>query len=359
MKETFSGKVWPNGEFGITRLRRCKVTLQRRRTLTAEQMWKVSGIQVHGVREMLRYTSESGGESCEVSLEKDPLTGGPFGLSHRVNSHRRQRGSNGISRYSARLVRNAAYMLQEKYGRGRLSFLTYTVPTLELEQWEVLCCKWSEVVRVVMQRIRRHLVRAGLPDYVVSVTEIQEGRMSRYGVPGLHLHMLFVGRKEGESWKLLPSQVRCFWREALETVLGCSLPDSAWKACERIERVKKSAEGYLGKYMTKGSQALGLWRASFPTMKAPSSWSNLSQSLRLLVVRAVVPIRSRMAVWMMDMGDMGDKEYIAYYRKMEIVSTSGRTLTVGCSGRLQPDNRKGTIEYLRSRFLEEIAVSVD
>lgn len=338
-----SGRLFPNGEFGLARIKRVKVSVQRRRVRSEHEQWAIRCFRVHGLSTYRAYKLEVSPECPALSVQDSPPVD-PLGLSLLAKSHRGKRGSKGISRYSARMVRNAAFLLQRKYGRSRLSFLTYTLPSLSPEEWEVVCAGWSEIVRVVLQRLRRNLVRCGLPDYVVSVTELQEGRLKRDRVPGLHLHILFVGRKEGKGWSLKPSEVRSFWMSALESCLGYSLPMDRMKASENIQQVRKSAEGYLGKYMTKGSKSIELARSLCPSMSLPSSWSNLSASLRNLVLARVLPIGQSMARVMIDMMENDKERCFQFTGRVEKEMEGGRVLLLGVYGKVRIGVMKEMVE---------------
>lgn len=341
-----TGRVYPNGEFGLSKARKCKISVQRRRVRTRDEEWAIQCLRVHGLQESLSYKRKILHDGRDLSLQVAPLSA-PLGSSLLANSHRAKRGSKGISRYSARMVRNAAYLLEKRYGKDRLSFLTYTLPSLSQEEWEVVCSKWSEIVRVVLQRLRRNLMRGGLPDFVVSVTELQEKRLKRDGVPGLHLHILFVGRKHRKAWMLSPQEVRSFWISAVEHSLGYSLECGAWRACENIQRVEKSASGYLGKYMTKGVKAIESLAVTCPAMCIPSSWSNLSSSLRLWVKREIVPIGQAMSDWILNLIECGNAAIVPFVGKIEFPLECGKKITLGFYGRLSPEAVKMIREEYR------------
>lgn len=339
----FAGRLYPNGEFGICRLRKSKISFQRRRKLSEEQRWTLCSLRVHGLQQTIcAQLKVRGVRDSGVSVpQSTPLD--PIGSSMLVNSHRKVRGGNGISRYSARMVRNAAFLLERDYGKSRLSFLTYTLPTLNQEQWEEVCSNWSEIVRVVLQRLRRALVRAGLPDLIVSVTELQEQRMARDRVPGLHLHILFVGRHKCSPWVLRPVQVREFWMSAVGNYLSQQLQDSDWKACERLETVRRSAEGYLGKYMTKGVKSLKLARALCPQLRLPSSWSNLSSSLRSLVRKGVRIIGKDTSNWILDMIEIGEVTWLQYVGKVEKELEGSGKILLGVYGKFSKQAMKNIV----------------
>lgn len=230
------------------------------------------------------------------SLERAFGNGGPapLGLSSVVKSvnPRAARGSGGISSKGRQRVKDAAYLLEEG-GRDNLTFLTLTIPPGMEEE---LLSKWARVCHHMIHSLTRELRRSGLPGDIVYVTEVQEGRAEKYGKEALHLHYLFCGRKRrGVQWAISTKRVDQLWGDALRAVLGRDIEGSRFRASGRIEKVKKSAVSYLGKYMSKGCTRLpggGDERGDRPH---PPSWYGLSRNLLRLVCRRVRRIRGSAA----------------------------------------------------------------
>lgn len=205
--------------------------------------------------------------------------------SSATNSHkeaeRKARGQNGISPYGRKMVRNGCYLLEKKYGRECLSFLTLTLPAMTEEENAQVCKEWSEIVRIAMQAIRRLLRHRNLPGHIVGVVEIQPGRFSRDGGMPLHLHCVFKGKenKWKKGWPVKPNEFRECWRRAVVA----RVPDMKWKvwnAAENVQQVKKSAEGYLGKYLSKGDSDLQAVESAGLSDLLPSAWWVCSIELR-------------------------------------------------------------------------------
>jgi len=234
------------------------------------------------------------------------------------------------------MVRNGAHLLEKEYGKEHLSFLTLTVPSLKGGQWNQLVNGWSECVRVFLNWLKRRLTACGLPGFVVSVTELQEQRVTQDGVPALHLHMLFVGRKRKKSWAIKPVEFRKAWLRALGGVIEkleeCENKDS----CENVERVKKSAEKYLGKYMSKGLKAIQQHAEKLSQYGFPSTWWNATHDMRQWVKRSIKQLPSEVAQWLMYLAMEKDKMMFLYSTVAQIQTTMNYTLTVGCSGKIAP-----------------------
>lgn len=200
-----------------------------------------------------------------------------------------QRGLRGITRYGSRLVRNAAFVLQKVYGKERLSFCTTTIPGSPGETC-LIAERWSEIVRRFIQAVKEKLERHQLPPYIVGVTEVQMLRFRRTGGMPLHLHMVFVGRHKGRGapWEVSTKWFDACWRRAVVGV--CPEVDGLnFRASCNMQRVRDSAKGYLGKYMSKGIGAITELLEQEPTLIQfiPRSWYACTNPLRNLVLRNV------------------------------------------------------------------------
>jgi hypothetical protein len=213
-----------------------------------------------------------------------PNDGGAMGLSKASNLHTpphpRRHGLHGISRYGKKMVKAAATLLQEKYGRGRLSFLTATLPHISESELETIVESWGALVNRLIQWIARRLERAGLPSVVISVTEFQSKRISRGDPAGHHIHLVFCGKKTYGTWVIDKTDVRNFWQAEIARRLGRGFETGA---STRIERIRKSAAGYLGKYMSKGDAAVGEMVKRGWEWAIPRQWWNRTKACLALV----------------------------------------------------------------------------
>lgn len=257
----------------------------------------------------------------------------PLDLSNPPNSHRR-RGMKGITRNGSRLVRNTAHMMQQKWGRKVLSFLTLTVPPVSEDEEKKLCLEWSRIIRVFCQRLKRMLEAQGLPPVYVGVTEVQEKRWNQYQQVGLHVHIVFVGRRTAyDDWAFTPTEFREAWLSVLSTVLD---RDVESRSCENLQMVKKSASGYLGKYMSKGCRIVNEIAESKGSEYIPTAWYTCAMPLKNAYKKSIrqawdedVNIIARLPLLCL----AGVVKHVGI-TKIEI---GGREVLVGISGKFEMD----------------------
>jgi len=210
------------------------------------------------------------------SLSFTPIRPKPQREKRKIDK-RAARGSKGITTLGRRKVRGGAAILERRYGKRLLSFLTFTVPPLERELMIRVCAGLSEIVRQLRQNIARLLKAKGLDPDIVGVIEIQEDRFKRTGEPVPHIHLVVHGRKSvWKHWACSPSEFEDCYRRAFEAVVGVELDMRA--ACN-TEQVKKSVVSYLGKYLSKGSKFLKEIRENCEGFPLPKAWHTISRKL--------------------------------------------------------------------------------
>lgn len=284
-----SVKVWPNGEFSVGAVGHLK-TCDRRsdREDSEDARWRKATLRVHGLQSTVRFVCPRGQTAKFLSLVPGEESVDPLGLANASNSHKKRRGGNGLTSYGAKMLRNGVYLMEKRYGKDRLSFLTLTVPDLKPDDWESVNGNWSEILRQFFQWLRRKQLSAGLADEFVSCTEVQEERLEKRGEFALHIHCVFLGRKQKRGWMLTPKQIRLAWKRCLMRFLKHSQNSYQWHSVENVQRIKKSAEVYLSKYVSKGrkSSMSNTWK-SYDCLR-PRSWWNSSSLLKKLIKSRIV-----------------------------------------------------------------------
>ena len=192
-------------------------------------------------------------------------------------SPERRYGLNGIPRKAARIVRNAAYLLQKSVRRENLTFATVTVPTMPIKDMAVLHQKWHKAVEIYRLGLKRVLQDAGLSGESVGVSEIQEERCDKTGLPVLHLHTVFQGRLPYGPWVVSTDRHDELWRNAVKVVLPEALV--SFKSAANLQMVQTSAANYLGKYISKGAISVAAVKTEGMGHWLPRQWWNCTRSL--------------------------------------------------------------------------------
>lgn len=208
-----------------------------------------------------------------------------LGLSTSVKAHKppqpassRHRGFKQQTTYSKRMVRNCVAKMERDYGKHNLAFGTYTLPELLHYELKVIQDNWCEVTRQFKQAIERDLERAGIKPEVVYVTEIQEQRYEETGDVLPHIHAVFQARKSRyHPYAISKERNSEIWNRVISNVLGrrIEIPSGA-----SIQQVKKSAERYLSKYMSKGGKLAQKITQKGSIGWLPKSWWGATLSLR-------------------------------------------------------------------------------
>lgn len=193
-----------------------------------------------------------------------------------------RRGLKGITRNGRHKVESAAVWLEREYGIDVLSFLTLTLPS------QISACDdnhysnkvdvvmipppdWQRLVKALRRRLTEYLLSVGLPTHLLGVVEVQEQRAENGAGMPLHLHIVFVGRRKGETWGITADTLRGIWKDLCVTYLGYS-EVSNFNASVDIQRIRKSVSGYLGKYMSKGTATVQRCAGSALQDFLPTSW---------------------------------------------------------------------------------------
>lgn len=240
-------------------------------------------------------------------------------------------GKRGITTYGARRVRNACYLIEAGLPKMCTVFSTCTVPTLPFESMRLIHERWSDVVEHFRRKLRRRLQEQGLSGDSVTVSEIQEKRYERTGLPILHIHTVFGGRRRDGKPAISPEAHDAMWREALSLALGDDVGEVR-SACN-LQWVKKSAEGYLGKYMTKGTKVVNrLIEEGFDGW-LPKQWWSVSRALGKEIDNQTRRV-DELAEWFNDIAEVEGANVWIFHRDVEIEMFNGDKVKMARYGRL-------------------------
>lgn len=280
--------------------------------------------------------------SDHLIQDDDDLDVPPLGLSDAINCHKSisnqrkkasKRGSKGITTAARRLVSNACYLLEDKYGKDCLSFLTATLPAFSNpDDLSLICANWSDLIRKFIQELKRILERRGFPASMVWVTEIQEDRYLNTGVIAPHLHLTMVGKKHrySKQWAISKGEVRSLWERLLGNLLGRPV---TCQAATRVERPRKSLKAEMGKYMSKGGKVIAEIIQAGKGNQLPSSYAGCSDNLRKAIAKRMIVLRGYDAEKFIDnLEDMKQAGLLFYKPIILYAANLGKEITVGFVG---------------------------
>ena len=246
-------------------------------------------------------------------------------LSHVASKPKRKYGQKGITAYGRRCVSSAALLLQKRWGRDNTGFATLTLPRLSLAQEQVICSRWSQLVRKFFQWFKRLMEKVGAdPDYCAS-TEIQEKRWEHRHEVGLHIHFVYQCRQRRHGkWNLNADIVRERWRELLANELHVCADMVPVPRCE-LSVIRKSASAYIGKYMSKGVKIVSQVSKSGKDDYLPKQWWSLGSGIRCLLKTAIIRDNNLLAEELY-------KSLTGYASELQVVYTRACTYS-GADGR--------------------------
>jgi len=315
--------LYPTGEFSATK---------RRETASLVPSNYAEGYETASAY-LARSCACPGRPTAEFVSEAIP----PLGLSNVPNSHsvRKARGRKGISRYNKRLIVNSCLLLEKKYGRSHLSFLTLTLPS---EYANRSIDSYREAKRQMHQWLQRALSARGLPSELVGCTEVQVQRLHNRSEFALHEHWIFVGRLPHQTWAFRPVEIQSKWLQILGCVYKVGASEQHSKAAVNVQRVKRSAGAYLGKYMSKGGDVVAWAIENGLESMLPSSWVTRSISMLRMFQSSIVRFNIEDSRSIHDTLQDNFSIFVRWGRNLTIEMESGMRVWLGFCGFL---NREG------------------
>jgi hypothetical protein len=237
-----------------------------------------------------------------------------LGLSLAPNSERPPRyGLNGLPAAGRKSVWRALALLEEM--RPLLSFWTISLPS---ESLTALC--HAGTLPAFQDRVRRELSRllrrAGLPDLVVGVAELQPRRSRVEARPCPHWHIVFQGRRtRGSGWALSREQLDGVIAAALATA---RVPAPDLRSAGNVQQVKRSVRAYLSKYMTKGSGDCAAWVSTDQENLIPHQWWFWTRTLRAWVLEHVLPVAFPFLAWVHEHREAIETQGLAKFRVLDL-----------------------------------------
>ena len=233
-----SGTLWPNGEFSFAYVPDDVTQVTR----GEECSWADGLVNNYGTR----------AAPLDLTLLDNLPEQNPTGTTP---PEKARYGLKGMTSEARRKVRASAHLLQERYGKARLSFVTLTVPPLgDRKSERRLASRWHDAIRYLIRQLKLLLRQRGLPQTLVGVCEIQVRRYASSGQFPLHIHLVLVGRKRSRGpWGIHYSEFRETWSDILQGIVGHPIET---RYLENVKEVEKDAGSYLGKYMSKSQNEI-------------------------------------------------------------------------------------------------------
>ena len=326
--------VYPNGEFTIGLDSHQKIALNQvpRPECVKNMFW--DGLSEEGKRWVK-----------EVACQRVS----DLGLAIPPNSPSRVRGLNGITSYGARMVRNGAFLMQEKYGKDSLGFVTLTLPKMTKDDQRNVAKNWASIVKTYFKDIGRLYERkTGRKFTYVAVTEIQTKRWKKYHDLGLHLHYVYHGRIFNPGpWFIGFREVRNKWQSAVQKFCN-EVYD--YRFSENCKGVFKDASRYLSKYMSKGCGLIEeVAKGGFEGC-IPHSWYSISRRLASAVKRRVSKSERVAAGIVSRIGSKRLGEVVEYIGMVDIETPANGFRIVGFYGKLQEELIGRTSQEILSKL---------
>lgn len=269
------------------------------------------------------------------------------GNSHTGATRCEKYGKKGITSYGRKMVKSAATLIQKMPGK-RTTFATLTMPTLPTQLRRELAMAWPEFLRQLLQWLSRKLRKSGLPGLVCSVTEVQPGRLVEYSEAYLHLHLVWPNHwAKAGNWAIDCDALRTWVAEFLQR-RGLWTSDS-WVNVD-TQQVKKTAAGYLSKYMSKGSDVIEAFADDCGWDAVPGQWWNLTKPTRDLVSKFTLQ-GDDVGLLLRSVIDhaMEFCELDGFWGlNMAMLDIGGKLVQVGWYGGLKEDTRLDLVKMLRS-----------
>jgi hypothetical protein len=293
-QKRISGKIYPDRSFSLGFIK--KKTLKESDRKYERDLSQQPEVDDNAVIDWLTERSTVGGKFRSISEAPLFIKG--------AKSSREIRGSygkHGITGFGKRVVKNGALLLERKYGKARLGFVTCTLPTFPEDIQKGVNAHWSEITRRFYQKVKRQLKKVSQPFIYTGVTEIQEKRFKNYGMPVPHIHFVYLSRSNSRSkyWIYICHLHRA-WNEAIGEVLNTISPDfvhgrDSRYASVHAKRVQKSASAYLGKYMTKGCNVCSKMKEQ-GWEEFPKQWWTACMQTKKMFRESIIHIDDRLGL---------------------------------------------------------------
>lgn len=246
-------------------------------------------------------------------------------------------GKHGITNYGRKFVSNTALLLQRKYGKHRLGFGTCTIPSGDKDVLRAIGRHWGDIVRRFYQKIRRKFKADSHEFIYVGVTEIQEKRFASSGMPVPHLHFVYVSKNSSREGYFMdvPFAYKA-WNKAVNEVLVLQgyegiMGRNGHTGSVKLESIRVSAAGYLGKYISKGCKVVKAMREQ-GFEEFPKQWWQACMHAKKMFKESIVCMDAKMAQDLFYRLEDYLHEGLVVWGNFVEIELGGKLFKVGCHG---------------------------
>lgn len=293
----YSAIIYPNGEFGMGYIKSDK----RR----AEEKRFDNGI-VHGIKNTLVPREHELLNGAKLYDSGDMHYDSYILDSPHKSSQTKPYGTKGITPYGKKMIRNGVSIIENVLRRpGDLpQFSTLTLPPLSPECEKYICSVWADLQRRFFQECKRKYQKHGRLFHYASCTEIQPKRWKERRFVGLHLHFVYNAMYShvDKKWVITDTWVRDCWCRIINDTLskwcqteGITPPQFSWVSYRR-EKITKSAEAYIGKYLSKGGDIIPEVLEEKGAEYLPKQWWSMSSYVRYVIKTKTINSRDDILV---------------------------------------------------------------
>lgn len=265
-------------------------------------------------------------------------------LSQALEQPKKRYGLKGISKAGRIKVREGAYLLHRMFPK-KLGFYTLTCPYTEPSSIYEFNRNINIILRRYFEMIKRAIPCPSLHLYV-SVLEVQEQRYLEDKGFALHIHYVMPCYKPGTTQFLFTAnELRAFWYRACNNCIGGE-PD-VMSAIDAVV-VRKSASGYISKYMSKGGR-LQSEVADVAPSQLPKQWWSMSALMRKVLQISILSLHPETAEYLFYNAERIDEHSCFTVHHMCYATIHERDVCVGVAGYLTDEWKSALWQSQRLR----------
>lgn len=260
----------------------------RKKLLKTDEQYESNSVHVRGIhyQDVDERTHEFTDTSTYVPQNSLPLVPHlPCQKSQPVAAEKRR--ASVLTTRGKKYIEDACFLLERKFGVSGLGFYTLTLSLDNEEDISVFNSRAATILKRYLEKIKRHYERLGQRFVYVGVWELHPSRSARCGYPVLHFHYIApIYRGSSKEFICTPSKIRDTWTSSVKTGTGVEFVRDCRIGCEIL---RKSASGYLSKYMSKGKPGDADSQGYTNTVSL-SSWYSLSRHLLTVISKSRTPV---------------------------------------------------------------------